>query len=87
MTKAQPYRSDDLSRAEQIVGRLHGVSGFAAWADLIAKELAAERERAAHVALAIDSKRGNESMIAECLRAHDMPPIGDSRRPKSRSDR
>ncbi len=46
MTKAQPYTQDDLDRAASIVRRLHGVEGFEAWADLIAKELAEERSRA-----------------------------------------
>jgi hypothetical protein len=46
MTKARPYTKDDLQRAESIVRRLHGAQGFEAWSDLIAKELASERERA-----------------------------------------
>lgn len=33
-------------RGEKIVGELHGLSGFDAWAERIAKEIAAERERA-----------------------------------------
>lgn len=42
---AQPFTKADLDRGESIVKRLHGVEGFEAWAELIAKELAAERER------------------------------------------
>ena len=45
MTKAQPYTEEDFMRAVGIVQRLHGVTGFDAWVDLIAKELAEERNR------------------------------------------
>lgn len=46
MPLAQPYTKQDLERGEDTVRRLHGVTGFDAWAELIAKGLAAERERA-----------------------------------------
>ena len=44
-----PYTKQDLERGEELVKRLHGVKGFEAWAELIAKELASERERATSV--------------------------------------
>lgn len=40
-----PYTKDDLKRGTEIVMELHGLKGFDAWAERIAKELAAERER------------------------------------------
>lgn len=43
---AQPYTKADLDRGEQIVRELHGLKGFEAWAERIAKALAEERERA-----------------------------------------
>ncbi len=43
--KAQPYTETDLERGEQIVRQLHGIQGFEAWAEHIAKAIAAERER------------------------------------------
>lgn len=45
--KVQPYTKDDLIRGEEIVRELHGIQGFDGWAERIAKELAAERERVA----------------------------------------
>lgn len=72
---AQPYTTADYQLGEAVVKRLHGVEGFEAWAELIAKEFAKlrtiERTRAAHIALAIDSKRGNEKMIAESILKQD----------------
>lgn len=44
---ATPYTKDDLKTGEKVVKALHGVRGFEAWAELIAKEVAAERERCA----------------------------------------
>lgn len=44
----QPYTERDLKRGEEVVKALHGLKGFEAWAERIAKELAAERERALH---------------------------------------
>lgn len=41
-------------------------------AGLIDAALAAERERCAHIALAIDSKRGNEKEIAKAIRAQQL---------------
>ena len=42
-----PYTKEDFERGERIVQELHGLRGYDAWAERIAKELAAERERAA----------------------------------------
>lgn len=42
-----------------------------------------ERQRCAHIALAIDSGRGNEKMIAAAILAEPMADIGDSRRPSA----
>ena len=41
----QPYTENDLQRAEKLVRELHGLKGFDAWADRIAKEIAAARAR------------------------------------------
>lgn len=41
--QAQPFTADDLAWGEQIVQRLHGVQGYEAWAELLAKERAALR--------------------------------------------
>lgn len=43
--KPQPYTKDDLERGEAIVRELHGLKGYDAWAEHIAKALAAERGR------------------------------------------
>lgn len=50
---AQPYTKDDLKRGEDVVKRLHGVTGFDAWAEVIAKELAAARDRGIEVGTAL----------------------------------
>lgn len=42
-----PYTKKDLERGEAIVQELHGLKGYEAWAERIAKEIAAERERCA----------------------------------------
>lgn len=42
---AQPYTKRDLELGEQIVRELHGLKGFDAWAERIAKAIAAESER------------------------------------------
>lgn len=44
MMASQPYTKKDLEKAEQIVRELHGLKGFDAWAEHIAKALAAMRE-------------------------------------------
>lgn len=44
----QPYTKEDLDRGEAVVRELHGLRGFDAWAERIAKELASERARPAH---------------------------------------
>lgn len=41
----QPYTEADLERGRDIVQRLHAVKGFDEWAEIIAKALAAERDR------------------------------------------
>ncbi len=41
--KPQPYTKYDLELGEQIVKELHGLKGFDAWAERIAKALASER--------------------------------------------
>jgi hypothetical protein len=46
VTKPQSYTPNDLTRGAQIVSELHGCRGFYAWAEHVAKALAAERERA-----------------------------------------
>lgn len=38
---------------------------------IVREEVEAERERCAHIALAIDSKRGNEKEIARAIRRGD----------------
>lgn len=50
----QPYTKEDLDRGEKIVRELHGLQGYDAWAERIAKEIASvrKRERAACVAVA-----------------------------------
>jgi hypothetical protein len=40
---AVPYTPEDLARGERIVRELHGLSGYEAWAEHIAKALAAAR--------------------------------------------
>ncbi len=44
----------------------------------VANAVKAERKRCAETALAIDSGRGNEKLIADAILAEEMPPIGDS---------
>lgn len=46
----QPFTQSDLCRGETVVKALHGIKGFEAWAERIAKEIAAERERCAKIA-------------------------------------
>lgn len=43
--RSQPFTAADLATGERIVRELHGLKGFDAWAERIAKALAAERER------------------------------------------
>jgi hypothetical protein len=38
--KAVPYTAEDLARGERIVKELHGLQGYEAWAEHIAKALA-----------------------------------------------
>lgn len=45
MTKPQPYTESDLRRGEKVVRELHGLRGYDAWAEHIAKVIAAERAR------------------------------------------
>jgi len=45
-----PYTDDDLSEGQIIVQQLHGLKGYDAWAEHIAKALAHEREKAAEIA-------------------------------------
>jgi hypothetical protein len=40
---AQPYTPEDLAQGEQIVRELHGLKGYEAWAEHIAKALAHAR--------------------------------------------
>jgi hypothetical protein len=40
-----PYTENDLKRAQDLVKELHGLKGFDAWANRIAKEIAAARAR------------------------------------------
>lgn len=40
---AQPYTDEDLARGEKVVRELHGLKGYEAWAERIAKEIAATR--------------------------------------------
>lgn len=42
---AQSYSAQDLRIGQETVQRLHGLAGYDAWAELIAKVIAAERER------------------------------------------
>jgi hypothetical protein len=43
---------------------------------------AEERKRCHDIAMAIDSGRGNEKLIAAAITASPMPPLGDSHRAK-----
>jgi hypothetical protein len=43
MTKAQPYTDADLKRGAEIVQELHGLKGYEAWSEHIAKAIAAAR--------------------------------------------
>lgn len=42
--RPQPFTLADLLKGEQIVRELHGLHGYDAWAERIAKAIAAERE-------------------------------------------
>jgi len=42
---SQPYTTDDLKRGEIIVQELHGLIGYDAWAEHIAKAIAAGRKK------------------------------------------
>ncbi len=43
----QPFTREDLKYGEAIVQQLHGLKGYDAWAECVAKAIAAERERCA----------------------------------------
>lgn len=48
------YAEDDLRHAERIVRELHGIKGFDAWAEHIAKELSAAWHRGEAAVYAAD---------------------------------
>jgi hypothetical protein len=63
MRNDKPFTEDDLKRGEQIVMELHGLSGFAAWSEHIAKTIAALRS--SHVVAA--EAREDWSCVADFL--------------------
>lgn len=54
-----PYTKADLERGEKIVQELHGLRGYDAWAERLAKEIAVERER-------IANRLEEESALSPC---------------------
>jgi hypothetical protein len=71
---------EDFQKADAILGSV-GLDGLR---QSIANAVAAERNRCAEIARAMDSKRGNENLIAEAIMSIPLKELGDSRRKRSR---
>ncbi len=69
-----PYTDADLSEGQIIVQQLHGLKGYDAWVEHIAKALAHERERCAEIVegeVYKDQYRKWPQISAEGNRAND----------------
>lgn len=62
---------------------LLGSCGLLGLRDAIARAIASERQRCFEIASALDSRRGNEEMIANAIMSKPMPDLGDSKRRRS----
>lgn len=56
------YEKDYIAAEATVIGAMTGIRNY------VAQAIAAERERCAQIALAIDSGRGNEKEIAAAIR-------------------
>lgn len=68
----------DFAAADEMLAK----SNIGYLRDQIALAIAAERKRCADIAMALDSKRGNESLIAASILSVPLADLGDSRRAK-----